>query len=306
MAQPFIHKSVKLALTIIILALINLSTPAQKFNELQPGSVLFFTRYTSDPNNPQLSDTQINITNVNPVDTVSVRLFFIDGGTGSNADFELSLAPNQTLSFLTSNIDPGITGYICAVATEGSVPVKNNSLFGTALIREADGRQVFLPAYSVAKLSPGRVDKYDSDSARLRFNGEEYERLPGSLAITSFNSETADASSLVIFSPAADLISGSTEMMNVFTLLIDDAQRSVPSNFSVRGYRDDTLSTLFNRQGVVTRHSPMPKRGWIRLSAGSLPILGSVIEKGAGLTTGYNLPSLTLVPSFEIRIPILH
>jgi hypothetical protein len=305
MAQLLIHRTVKLALVIIILTLFQVGALAQKSNnDSRPGSVLFFNRYTSDSNNPQLSDTQISITNINPAGNASVHLFFVDGATGSIADFELSLTPNQTLSFLTSDIDPGIGGYIIAVATNGSVPVQNNSLIGTALIRESDGHQVVLPAFPVAKISPGPIAKDDDDSISLRFNGVEYERLPGSLAVTSFNSETADASSLIVYSPAGDLISGSMETINVYSLLFDDAQRSIPSNFSVRGYRADPLSAFFNRQGGITRHSPIPKRGWIRLSAGSVPILGSVINRGTGFSSGYNLPSLTLLPSYEIRIPV--
>lgn len=304
MAQPLIRRTVKLALLIAILTLFDVSTFAQKFhNDSRPGSVLFFNRYTSDPNDPQRGDTQINITNISPVDSASVHLFFVQGATGSVADFGLSLMPNQTLSFLTSDIDPGIEGYMIAVATDGSVPVQNNSLIGTALIRENDGHQIVLPAFPVAKISPGRVARDEDDSVRLKFNGVEYERLPGSLAVTSFNSETADASSMVVFSPAGDLVSGSTETINIYSLLFDDAQRSVPSNFSVRGYRADPLSAYFNRQGMFTRRSPMPKRGWIRMSAGSLPILGSVFNRSAGFTTAYNLPSLTLLPSYEIHIP---
>jgi hypothetical protein len=283
----------------------NVATLAQKFNnDSRPGSVLFFHRYTSDPNNPQLSDTQINITNTNLVENAAVHLFFVDEANGQVADFELSLTPNQTLSFLTSEVDPGVSGYIIAVATDGSVPIQNNSLIGTALIRENDGHQVVIPAFPVAKISSGRVAQDNGDSVLLRFNGVEYERLPGSLAVTSFNSETADASSLIVYSPAGDLISGSTETINIYSLLFDDAQRSIPSNFSIRGYRAGPLSAFFNRQGGITRHSPMPRRGWIRLSAGSLPILGSVINRDAGITSGYNLPALTLLPSFEIRIPI--
>jgi hypothetical protein len=304
MAQLLIRRTVKLALAITILTLFDVAAPAQEFNkESRPGSVLFFHRYTSDPNNPQLSDTQINITNINPVENASVRLFFVDGATGSIADFELSLMPNQTLSFLTSQFDPGVDGYMIAVATDGSVPVQNNSLIGTALIRENNGHQVVLPAFSVAKIAHGPVAKDNDDSVRLKFNGVDYEQLPGSLAVTSFNSVTADASTLIVYSPVADLISGSTETINIYSLLFDDAQKSVPSNFSVRGYRADPLSAFFNRQGGITRHSPMPKRGWIRLSAGSLPILGSVINRGMGFSSGYNLPQMTLIPSYEIRIP---
>jgi hypothetical protein len=304
MTQLLIRRTVVIALVLTILLLFDLGALAQKSNnDSQPGSVLFFNRYTSDANNPQLSDTQINITNTSPIETASVHLFFVDGNTGSNADFGLTLMPNQTLSFLTSEFDPGVAGYIIAVATDGSVPVQNNSLIGTALIRESDGSEVVLPAFTVAKISSGKVSREVDGSVRLKFNAVEYEQLPGSLAVTSFKRETADADSLIVYSPAADLSSGTMETINIYSLLFDDAQRSIPSNFSVRGYRVDPLSAFFNRQGIVMRHSPISKRGWIRMSAGSRPMLGSIINKTAGLTSGYNLPSLTLLPSYEIRLP---
>jgi hypothetical protein len=304
MTQLLIRRMVVIAFVLTILPLFDIAALAQKSNnDSRPGSVLFFNRYTSDANNPQLSDTQINISNTNPSETASVHLFFVDGTNGSNADFGLTLMPGQTLSFLTSEFDPGVAGYIIAVATDGSVPVQNNSLIGTALIRERDGNQVVLPAFTVVKVSPGRVARDVDDSVRLKFNGLEYEQLPGSLAVANFNRETADAVSLIVYSPAGDLISGTTETINIYSLLFDDAQRSIPSNFSVRGYRVDPLSAFFNRQGIVMRHSPISKRGWIRMSAGSRPMLGSIINRTTGISSGYNLPSLTLMPSYEIRLP---
>jgi len=41
-----------------------------------------------------------------------VHLFFVDGATCSIADSLVCLTPNQTASFLASDIDPGTTGYI--------------------------------------------------------------------------------------------------------------------------------------------------------------------------------------------------
>ncbi|MBO0723945.1 MAG: hypothetical protein J2P41_24175, partial [Blastocatellia bacterium] len=115
--QLLIPRTVKLAFVIIILAVFDPAALSQKANSnSQPGSILFFNRYTSDPNNPQLSDTQINITNTDPIEKAFVHLFFIDGTTGSNADYSISMQPNQTLSFLTSDIDPSVSGYIIAVA----------------------------------------------------------------------------------------------------------------------------------------------------------------------------------------------
>jgi hypothetical protein len=299
-----------LALIISALALFSASAFAQgatsviNYSDVRPGSVLFFNRYTSNPNNPQTGDTQINITNVNPNEDASIHLFFVDGSTCSIADFGLSLTPNQTMSFLMSEYDPGVQGYLVAVATNGSEPTQFNSLVGTAYIRENDGRQATLPAITITKLSPGDITANGDGTASLVFNGTEYDRLPSALAVTSFDSQTTDNSTLIIYSPSRDLTFGSTDSVSIFTLLYDDAERSISSSFSVRCYRSDTLSALFNRGGGINRHVPSGTTGWIKMSATGRPLLGSVISRGPVFTGGYNLPAIILLSTYTINIPI--
>ncbi|MCI0337174.1 MAG: hypothetical protein L0226_06335 [Acidobacteria bacterium] len=305
MTEQIIRRLIQTTLAIAALVLFNVAALAQiNFSDVRPGSVLFFNRYTSNANNTALGDTQINITNVNPTESASIQLFFVDGSTCSIADFGLSLTPNQTMSFLTSEVDPGIQGYIVAVATDGSAPTQFNSLIGTAFIRENDGRQAFLQAISVLRLSSETNNPGDDGSFRLRFNGAEYERLPSTLAVTSFNSEMTDSNTLIIYSPTRDLFFGSTDAVNIFVLLFDDMENSLSSSFTVRCYRTDTLTTLFNRQGGINRHVPLGKTGWIKLSASGRPILGSVISRGPVFMGGYNLPAVALLSSYEISIPV--
>jgi type 1 fimbria pilin len=307
MTQQIFRRLTNLALAVCALAIFNAAVFAQGTitnSDIRPGSVLFFNRYTSNPNNPQFGDTQVNITNVHPSQSASIHLFFVDGATCSIADFGMSLTPNQTMSFLMSEYDPGIQGYLVAVATDGSVPEQFNFLVGTAFIRESDGRQAILPAITVLKLSPGTIEPKEDGSYSMRFNGAEYERLPSALALTSFNSETTDSNTLIIYSPSRDLVFGSTDSVSIFTLLYDDAEKSISGNFSVRCYRTDTLTTLFNRGGGVNRHVPAGRTGWIKLSATGRPLLGSVISRGPVFSGGYNLPAITLLSSYEITLPV--
>lgn len=307
MTQQVFWSPIKPALIIIALLLLSTAAFAQgpiNISDMRPGSVLFFNRYTSNANNAQLGDTQINITNVNQGESAAIHLFFVDGSTCTVADFGLSLTPNQTMSFLMSDYDPGVQGYIVAVATDGSAPTQFNYLIGTAFIRENDGKQAVLQAISLVKLSPGSVDTNDDGNNVLRFNGSEYERLPSALAVTNFNSETSTSNLLIIYSPSRDLIFGSAEAVSIFTLLFDDSERSISGGFTVRCYRADTLSVIFSRGGI-NRHIPAGRTGWIKLNATSRPLLGSLISRGPVFAGGYNLSAVTLLSSYEIAIPSL-
>ncbi len=307
MTQQIFRRLTSLSLAMIALTLFSAAAFAQGIittSDIRPGSVLFFNRYTSNPNSPLLGDTQISITNVHPSQSASIHLFFVDGATCSIADFGMSLTPNQTMSFLMSEYDPGIQGYLVAVATDGSAPTQFNHLIAKACIRENDGRQAILPAITFLKLSAGSIEPKEDGSYSMKFNGAEYERLPSALALTSFNSETTDSNTLIIYSPSRDLVFGSTDSVSIFTLLYDDAEKSISGNFSVRCYRTDTLTTLFNRGGGVNRHVPSGRTGWIKMSATGKPLLGSVMSRGPVFAGGYNLPAITLLSSYEITLPV--
>jgi hypothetical protein len=309
MAQLILGRFLKLALLLGLLLCISSIALAQTYpigniSDMKPGSVLFFNRYTSNPAGGGTGDTQINITNVNTAADASIHLFFIDASTCSVADFGLSLTPNQTVKFLTSELDPGVQGYVVAVATDGVTPTQFNSLIGTAYIRENDGRQAILQAISLAKISEGSIAAKLDGTYSLLFNGLEYERLPNSVAVASFNSEVTDSNTLIIYSPTNNLVLGSVASVSVFTLLYDDAERSLSSSFSVRCYRVDSFRTLFNRLGGITGHVPAGTSGWIKMTSASSPLLGSVITSGPVFAGGFNLHALTLLPSYEITIPV--
>jgi hypothetical protein len=72
------------------------------------GSILFFHKYTSSTTTPDANNTLVSLTNTNPRDGVTVRLFFVrDCQVASQL---LNLAPNQTRTLLMSVEDPGRTG----------------------------------------------------------------------------------------------------------------------------------------------------------------------------------------------------
>lgn len=308
MTQQNFRRLIHCVLLVGLLTALNVAASAQANkswpSDMKPGSVLFFNRYTSNPSNPQQGDTQINITNVSRTLDSSIHLFFVDGSTCSIADGFISLTPNQTASLLLSDLDPGIQGYLVAVAVGGGGggPTQFNYLIGNEYIRETDGRTGFLQAVSVAKLSAGDVEGVDG-TAQLQFNNVDYECLPTEVALSSFNSQTQDATNLAIYSPSNNLQIGNVETVNVFTLLYNDAEVSLSSSFSIRCYRYESLTSLFNRGGGINRHVPAGRTGWIRMNASGKPLLGSIISRGPVFTGAHNLHAVTLLPSYTITVP---
>lgn len=283
-------------------------TNGNHYSDTKPGSVLFFNRFSSNPVNPAQGDTQISITNFNQSAPISLHFFLVDGGTCSVANFGTSLTQSQTTTFLMSDYDPGIFGYLIVAAESMTTgrPTSFNWLGGIAHIRENDGRIGVLPAISIAKVSGGDISPDPVTSEfKLKFNGAEYERLPTILAVTSFDSQVSVSSVLYIYSPPSDLYFGeSSNTVNIFCLIFNDTEQSRSSSFSLNCYRQDSLASLFNRSGGINQHVPPGRSGWIRLSASGAPILGALITRSTRFGGGYNLHAISLLGSYEIRVPV--
>src|SRR5262245_8164268 len=166
MTQQIFRRLINLALAVsagAIFSSVALAQPSSyplgssHLSDMKPGSVLFFNKYTSNPSSPEQGNTQINNTNTNQNSAVDIHLFLVDGSNCSVADSFVSLTANQTAGFVTSDFDPGVTGYIVAVAVAGGSPTQFNWLIGDEYIHETDGRLANLAAVSIARVSPDDV-----------------------------------------------------------------------------------------------------------------------------------------------------
>lgn len=282
------------------------------FSDIKPGSILFFNRYTSNPINPLLGDTQINITNLNQNKAVALHFYMIDGSSCSVADSGTSLAPSQTLTYLMSDFDPGTFGYMIVVAENAGtdtipgtgLPTQHNWLAGTAMVREFDGRQAILSAISIAKVSAGDIAPDPDGQYRLKFNGAIYDKLPQTLAIPSFDSPVSTTTFLYVYAPSTNIYVGDATAASIFALVFNDASGSpLSGSFSLTCYRQDSLANYF-RGGGVTRQVPNSGRtGWVRLHSANAPILGSVISRNSMFQGGYNLTAIALFGNHEIVVP---
>ena len=201
----------------------------------KPGSVLIYNLYSSGFN-PQTSDSRITITNISPSRSAYVRFFFIDGSNCSVADMTITLTQSQTTSFLASDFDPGVTGYLIAVATDSNgCPVVQNDLVGESLVRLESGYRATLPALGVAALGlSGASCNPNETTTTLAFDGLSYNALPRALAVSGLSSIASGYSSLLVVNRIGGNLGTRAERLgSLFGLLYDDQE--VSQSFTLTG-----------------------------------------------------------------------
>jgi hypothetical protein len=193
------------------------------------GSILVFNFFTSSASTGAIEDTELNLTNTNESQAVSVRLFTINGATGAVTNRALILNGGQTNSLLASQIAPGLRGYVVAVAIDANTgcPVSFNFLRGSAFIRVGTGHSSKLGAEAYAALYSGVLTGCggSSTTARLNFDGASYNRISRTLSV-SYIPSRADGNDtfLVVNRLNGSLVSGMPGIGIINGLLFDDAE----------------------------------------------------------------------------------
>jgi len=284
-------------------------------NDQKPGSVLIFNIYTSSTNANQ-QNTRINLTNTNTNLSSFVHLFFVDGTSCSVADSILCLTPNQTTSFLASDLDPGSTGYIVAIAIDGNgCPTNFNYLIGDEYVKFATGHAANLGAESISAIAGG-LPLCDSNSvtATLAFDGVSYNVVPRVLAVDNIPSRADGNDTLLILNRiGGNLATGPNTLGTIFGLLYDDSESVL--SFSVTGscqLRNSLSSTFPRTTPRFEQFIPSGRSGWMRLfSQSDIGITGAAINFNANAGTsagafnqGHNLHALTSTSTATYSIPV--
>ena len=305
--------------------------PSSTVSDTKPGSVLFYNLYTSDPADPASSNTRISMTNVNPTDGVALHLFFVDGATCSVADRFVCLTPNQTMSFLMSEMDPGTSGYLVAVAVDGpggfglgpgtGCPISFNYLIGSSSIKLSFSprREDEVEAESAAAEYGSPVPGCDPNSftATLVFDGSPngYNRLPRVLALSNIPSR-ADGNDtyLVINRIGGNFTTSGASLGSMFGILYNDAEEPHSFNLAtsacqIRGSLGNTFPRTTPRFEQVI---PAGASGWLKIwTISEAAILGVSINRNDNKRTAanafegaHNLHKLRLLPTASLVVPV--
>ncbi len=284
------------------------------------GSVLIFPVYSSNSVSPNLQNTRINLTNTSQARDIAVRLIFVDGSSCSASDATLCLTRNQTTSFIVSDFDPDITGYIIAIAIdcETGCPINFNCLIGDEYVKFASGHRGNIGAEAFNAVTGNPADCSDSSAtATLKFDGEHYTRLPRTLIADSLPSRAdGNDTMLVIDRIGGNMMTGANGLGSLFVLLFKDVV--VVSNFPIdQGACQLRASLTSNFPRTVPRydsHIPSGRSGWLKIfSKDEAPggIIGVSINfnpNAAAVSTAFNgahnLHHQALTSSAEMIIPV--
>lgn len=284
----------------------------------KPGSVLVYPIYTSAVGQ-STQDSRISITNTHPNLRAWVHLFFVADNC-SVSDAFLCLTPNQTSSFLASDLDPGTTGYMVAVASDGNLgcPIDFNYLIGDEYVKFTTGHAANLAAESISAIAGSAFwasCDANSNSATLRFDGISYNLLPNVVSVDNIGSRADGNDTLVVLNRInGDLRTGPTGLGNVFGVFYDDAENalSFTLNSAACQYRfrvDNTTPRITPR---FDQFVGAGRSGWIKMyQRDGHAILGAAINfnpntsaSAGAFTGGHNLHHLTLTNTASYIIPI--
>jgi len=295
-------------------------TPLPETSQLsdqKPGSLLIYPVYSSDATNPNRENTRISLTNADGAKAVCAHLFFVDGNSCSVADSILCLTPNQTASFLMSDLDPGTTGYVVAVAiNDHGCPIAYNKLLGDEYVKFSSGHQANLGAESYAALYSGVLPGCDDRvmTAALNLDGVQY-NLTGKVLAGSNVGSFADGNSplLVLTRTGGNLATGASSLGSLFGLFYDDTESALSFQIAAGTCQlKRTISNDFPRTAPrLNQFIPAGRSGWFKVwMTGGGGMVGAILNanpnagSGAGaFTGGHTLHKLTLT-SDSFTIPV--
>ncbi|MFN0108100.1 MAG: HYR domain-containing protein [Blastocatellia bacterium] len=289
--------------------------PSVVANDQLAGSVLAFPVYTSSASSPQSQNTRLTITNTEPTRATFVHLFFVSEAC-SVADSFICLTAQQTTHFLTSDIDPGTTGYLIAVATDNTgCPANFNFLLGSEFVKFSSGHAASLPAQAFAALPGWQACPSGAMSATISFDGVKYSQAARTVAASNLSSR-ADGNEFIMFINrlGGDFRTGASTVGVISGLLYDDAENVVSLSRSGGCQLRMELTSCFPCPGPrFESFIPSGRTGWLRLySQSDIAIFGASLVQNPNIRAnanafnqGHNLHTLTLTNSASITIPVM-
>lgn len=278
------------------------------------GSVLIYPLALSGAAASQ-ENTRISITNHNTASNAFIRLLFINGVNGAVTDTFICLTGGQTATFIHSDVDPGVRGFLVGISIDSITGVPNNfnQLFGEASVKLAGGHQAGYKAEAIAAIAANPASVSGSN-ATLAFDGTSYNRLPRALAVDRLKS-TADGNSTILALCRVDgnynFALGGLGAMTGATF--NDAAQAAPFTLTGAPQEFITLSDTFPITPVYSQLISAGRSGWLQVWRNAdAPLIGATLNfnPSAGSSSsqfngGHNLRKLTLTAAGSITLLII-
>jgi len=287
---------------------------SSEVSDQKAGSVLFYNTYTSSATAPSQENTRINITNTNADVRAFLHIFFVEGRTCSIADTFICFTRNQTVSFETSDADPGTQGYIVAFAVNNQGrPIRFDFFIGDEYVKYASGHHANLAAEAIAAPPPTdeAEQQVDDSFIELAFDGKTYNRLPRVLADDSIPSRLdGNDTKLIVNRVGGDLRTGAGILGTLFGVVYDDAENTFSTSFIGLCHLEFSIgANNFPRVvGGWNALIPAGHTGWMKFwSPVDFAILGAAINFNpnlSGYNGGHNLHKLTLSDNATYILPV--
>lgn len=293
--------------------------PTSEMSDQKLGSVLIYPLYLSGAA-AAVENTRISITNQNPTfpGDVSVLLLFVNGVTGVVADSSICLTASQTATFRATDVDPGVRGFLVAIAVNPAtgVPINFNQLSGEAEVKLASGHHASYKAEAIAAVAANPGIVLNPSAAALNFDGTNYNRLPRAVAVDRLKS-TADGNSTIL---ALCRVDGNYASPNVIGNLgaltgtiFNDAAQAAP--FALTGAAPQSFITLSDAFPITPVYSQListGRVGWLQIwRDADAPLIGAALNfnpnaglSGSQFNGGHNPRKLTLTAAGSMTIPL--
>lgn len=289
-------------------------------SDQKAGSVLVYPIYTSSVGQNS-QNSRISITNTNSSLKAYLHLYFVADNCAVSDAF-LCLTPNQTTTFLASDMDPGTTGYLVAMAVDGTTgcPVNFNFLIGDEYVKFASGHAANLgaeaiPAIAGAATWSSAFCAAAANAVAVRFDGVTYAQLPTTVAVDNVASRADGNDTMLILNGfGGDLRTGPNTLGSVFGVLYDDSEAAF--SFSITAAACQFRTSLNNNAPRTTpRYDqviPAGRSGWIRMwHRFGAPLIGATINfnpnaaaSSGAFNQGHNLHKLTTTDTGVITVPV--
>jgi hypothetical protein len=279
------------------------------------GSVLIFPLYTSAASSGQSQNTRLSLTNLDPSRNANAHLFLIDSSSCEVRDAFICLTPNQTTTFLASDIDPGTTGLLVVVAVDRQgCPINFNHLIGDEYVKLNSGYAANLSADAIPAIAGGlAVCGVDSTTAALRFDGISYAPLPRIVAAGSFGSRVDGNETMLILNRiGGNLATGGTTTSAMTSLVYDDLENSYSFTFNLTCQYRGSIWTNTRSTPRFETVIPSGRSGWAKFySSADEAFLGATINlnrnsgaQASAFNAGHNLHKLSYTTSAVYTIPV--